>query len=204
MFTGIIQALGRVKQQNPSGAGRRYVIEADAIAGFRLAEGDSVAVNGVCLTALEPTSTTFAADVSNETLSLTTLDRLEAGSPVNLEPALRAGDPLGGHLVSGHVDGLATLIRAEADGDNRVMRFEAPPTLSRYIAHKGSVTLDGVSLTVNKVTDDTFELNLIPHTLAVTTLGRLEVGDPVNLEVDQLARYMERLLEIRRPEPGSS
>lgn len=204
MFTGIIQALGRVKQQNPSGAGRRFVIEADAIAGFRLAEGDSVAVNGVCLTALEPTSTTFAADVSNETLSLTTLDRLDAGSPVNLEPALRAGDPLGGHLVSGHVDGLATLVRTEADGDNRVMRFEAPPTLSRYIAHKGSVTLDGVSLTVNKVSDDTFELNLIPHTLAVTTLGRLEVGDPVNLEVDQLARYMERLLETRRPEPGTS
>lgn len=204
MFTGIIQALGRVSEQRESGAGKRFVIEADAIADFRLAVGDSVAVNGVCLTALEPTATTFTADVSNETLSLTTLDRLQAGTTVNLEPALRAGDPLGGHLVSGHVDGLATLVEQHADGDNRRMTFEAPPTLARYIAHKGSVTLDGVSLTVNKVGDVTFELNLIPHTLAVTTLGRLEVGDTVNLEVDQLARYMERLLETRPPEPRNS
>lgn len=197
MFTGIIQALGRVKEQHESGAGRRFVIEAEEIERFELGVGDSVAVNGVCLTALEPTATTFTADVSHETLSLTTLDRLEAGTPVNLEPALKAGDPLGGHLVSGHVDGMATLVDAHADGDNRRMRFEAPPTLARYISRKGSVTLDGVSLTVNKVGETAFELNLIPHTLAVTTLGQLDVGDPVNLEVDQLARMLERLLETR-------
>ena len=204
MFTGIVKALGRIAETRPSPAGKRMVIEAEAVAGFRLAEGDSVAVNGVCLTALEPTSTTFTADVSNETLDLTSLGRLEPGDPVNLEPALRAGEPLGGHLVSGHVDGLATLLDQHADGDNRRMRFEAPPTLARYISHKGSVTLDGVSLTVNKVGDTTFELNLIPHTLAVTTLGRLQAGDAVNLEVDQLARILERLLETRSPEPGNS
>ncbi len=201
MFTGIVKALGRIAETAPGPAGRRLVIEADAIAGFALDPGDSVAINGVCLTALDPTATTFAADVSNETLEVTSLGRLATGSAVNLEPALRAGEPLGGHLVSGHVDGLARLVEQYADGDNRRMRFEAPATLARYISHKGSVTLDGVSLTVNKVGDTAFELNLIPHTLAVTTLGRLETGDAVNLEVDQLARILERLLETRPSEP---
>jgi riboflavin synthase len=204
MFTGIIKALGRIAESQPGPAGRTMVIEADAIAEFDLDEGDSVAVNGVCLTALKPSGTSFTADVSNETLDLTSLGRLDTGSVVNLEPALRAGDPLGGHLVSGHVDGLATLVEQHDDGANRRMRFEAPPTLARYIAHKGSVTLDGVSLTVNKVDETAFELNLIPHTLAVTTLGRLTVGDSVNLEVDQLARYMERLLDTRHLDPRNS
>ena len=201
MFTGIVKALGRIAETHPSPAGRRLVVEADAIAGFGLNPGDSVAVNGVCLTALDPTASTFTADVSHETLDLTSLGGLETGSEVNLEPALRAGEPLGGHLVSGHVDGLAMLVEQHAEGDNRRMRFDAPAGLARYISHKGSVTLDGVSLTVNKVGDTAFELNLIPHTLAVTTLGRLETGDAVNLEVDQLARILERLLETRPTEP---
>ncbi|NKI36577.1 riboflavin synthase [Wenzhouxiangella sp. XN79A] len=204
MFTGIVKALGRIADTTPSPAGRRMIIEAEAIADFGLHEGDSVAVNGVCLTALAPSGARFAADVSHETLDLTSLGRLETGSTVNLEPALRAGDPLGGHLVSGHVDGLARLVEQHADGDNRRMRFEVPVALARYISHKGSVTLDGVSLTVNKVGDTTFELNLIPHTLAVTTLGRLDTGDAVNLEVDQLARILERLLETRPSEPRNS
>lgn len=204
MFTGIIQALGTIAESTPGPAGRTIVVEAAAIADFALKQGDSVAVNGVCLTALAPGGTSFTADVSNETLDLTSLGRLEPGSAVNLEPALRAGDPLGGHLVSGHVDGLARLVEQHDDGTNRRMRFEAPPALARYIAHKGSVTLDGVSLTVNRVAETAFELNLIPHTLAVTTLGRLSVGDSVNLEVDQLARYMERLLDTRHFDPRNS
>jgi len=198
MFTGIVKALGRVAAAEPAGGGRRFRIEADALDAFGLAVGDSVAVNGVCLTALEPSSGVFFADASPETLSLTTLGRLAPGSPVNLEPALKAGEALGGHLVSGHVDGIARLSAVEPAGDNRVLRFEAPDALARYIAPKGSVTLDGVSLTVNGVDARVFELNLIPHTLKVTTLGRLGVGDPVNLEVDLIARYLERLLEQRQ------
>jgi len=198
MFTGIIKAQGRVAGIEPAHGGKRLTVEADALAGFELQLGDSVAVNGVCLTALALQPSSFAADASPETLDLTSLGRLEAGSKVNLEPALRAGDALGGHLVSGHVDGMATLNAVESEGDNKRMRFEAPAGLARYIAHKGSVTLDGVSLTVNRVDGACFELNLIPHTLEVTTLGRLAPGDSVNLEVDQIARYLERLLEQRK------
>ncbi|MBS3742788.1 MAG: riboflavin synthase [Wenzhouxiangellaceae bacterium] len=197
MFTGIVKAQGRIASIEPAHGGKRLIIEADALAGFGLQVGDSVAVNGVCLTALDPQPTAFAADASPETLALTSLGKLEAGSAVNLEPALKAGDALGGHMVSGHVDGMAVLVERSDAGDNRQMRFEAPAGLSRYIAHKGSVTLDGVSLTVNRVDGNVFELNLIPHTLEVTTLGRLAPGDRVNLEVDQVARYLERLLEKR-------
>jgi riboflavin synthase len=197
MFTGIIKAQGRIGRLDDTTGGKRLRIECDRLAEFAPAVGDSIAVNGVCLTALEPESTSFVADASRETLNLTTLGQLQAGATVNLEPALRAGDPLGGHLVSGHVDGIAVLVEREQLGDNRRLRFEAPATLARYIAHKGSVTLDGVSLTVNRVEGNRFDLNLIPHTLAVTTLGSLMPGDAVNLEVDQLARYMERLLDTR-------
>jgi len=197
MFTGIVKARGRLSRIAPTAGGKRLRIESDALAGFALVPGDSIAVNGVCLTALAPEAAAFEADASRETLDLTTLGRLEAGAEVNLEPALKAGDALGGHLVSGHVDGIATLVEVEPLGDNRRMRFEAPATLARYIAHKGSVTLDGVSLTVNRVDGAMFELNLIPHTLEITTLGALGPGDPVNLEVDQIARYLERLLEQR-------
>jgi riboflavin synthase len=199
MFTGIVRALGRITEAKPEAGGRRFRIESDAIAAFGLSVGDSVAVSGVCLTALSPDAAAFQADASPETLSLTTLGRLQVGSTVNLEPALQAGDALGGHMVSGHVDGTARLIDFESAGDNRILRFEAPASLSRYIAPKGSVTLDGVSLTVNRVDGSEFELNLIPHTLEVTTLGRLEPGDPVNLEADLIARYLERLLDQRQP-----
>ncbi|MFU8878041.1 MAG: riboflavin synthase [Wenzhouxiangellaceae bacterium] len=197
MFTGIVKARGRLSRISSTAGGKRLRIESDALAGFALVPGDSIAVNGVCLTALAPEAAAFEADASRETLQLTTLGRLQAGAEVNLEPALKAGDALGGHLVSGHVDGIATLVEVEPLGDNRRMRFEAPATLARYIAHKGSVTLDGVSLTVNRVDGAMFELNLIPHTLEITTLGALGPGDPVNLEVDQIARYLERLLEQR-------
>ncbi|MDT8408269.1 MAG: riboflavin synthase [Wenzhouxiangellaceae bacterium] len=197
MFTGIVKGRGSVAQVKPTSGGCRMRIEADELVAFDLSRGDSIAVNGVCLTALELQPTSFEIDASNETLKLSTLGHLETGATVNLEPALKAGDALGGHLVSGHVDGTAMLLEAVPDGDNRCMRFEAPAPLQRYIAPKGSVTLDGVSLTVNRVTGNRFELNLIPHTLSVTTLGRLLPGDRVNLEVDQIARYLDRLLEAR-------
>ncbi len=199
MFTGIVRALGRITDAAPESGGRRFRIESEALGAFGLGVGASVSVSGVCLTALAPDAAAFQADASPETLSLTTLGRLDVGSAVNLEPALKAGDALGGHMVSGHVDGMARLTDSEAAGDNRVLRFEAPATLARYIAPKGSVTLDGVSLTVNRVEGSVFELNLIPHTLEVTTLGRLGPGDPVNLEVDLIARYLERLLDQRQP-----
>lgn len=198
MFTGIVRALGHIAEALPESGGRRFRIESDAIGAFGLSVGDSVSVSGVCLTALSPDTGAFHADASPETLSLTTLGQLEIGSVVNLEPALKAGDALGGHMVSGHVDGMARLAASESAGDNRILRFEAPATLARYIAPKGSVTLDGVSLTVNRVDGSEFELNLIPHTLEVTTLGRLEPGDQVNLEVDLIARYLERLLDQRQ------
>lgn len=197
MFTGIVRAQGRIARVEQVDGGRRIVIHAASLSRFGLATGDSVAVSGVCLTALDLEPEHFAADASRETLDLTTLGRLEAGDAVNLEPALKAGDALGGHLVSGHVDGMARLTEARPDGNSQRLRFEAPPTLSRYIAPKGSVTLDGVSLTVNSVDGNAFELNLIPHTLEVTTLGQLRPGDAVNLEVDQIARYLERLLATR-------
>ena len=196
MFTGIIKALGRIESIEATAGGSRLVIVSPALAEFAPAVGDSIAVDGVCLTALDPRPDRFTADASRETLNLTTLGRLDDGARVNLEPALRAGDSLGGHLVSGHVDGIATLVERESLGDNQRLCFEAPERLARYIAHKGSVT-NGVSLTVNQVRDRRFELNLVPHTLAATTLGDLEPGDPVNLEVDQIARYLERLLETR-------
>jgi len=197
MFTGIIKAQGHVSALEATPGGKRLTFSFAPDASITLAEGDSIAVNGVCLTALNPDAGSFAADASAETLALTTLDVLEPGSGVNLEPALAAGQPLGGHLVSGHVDGIAVLAEHEQLGDNRRLAFDAPEALARYIAPKGSVTLDGVSLTVNRVDAKRFELNLIPHTLAVTTLGALEPGDRVNLEVDQIARYLERLLEFR-------
>ena len=198
MFTGIVKAQGRITSIEPAHGGKRLSIAAEALAGFGLQVGDSVAVNGVCLTALNPQPTSFAADASPETLQLTSLGRLDSGAPVNLEPALKAGDALGGHMVSGHVDGMVVLVETTDTGDNRQMRFEAPAGLARYIAPKGSVTLDGVSLTVNRVDGNVFELNLIPHTVEMTTLGARSPGDRVNLEVDLIARYLERLLEERK------
>jgi riboflavin synthase len=196
MFTGIVQAVGTVVDKTPAEAGCRLRIECAALEPGRWREGDSVSVAGCCLTALDIDHTAFSADLSAETLERTSLGRLERGSPVNLEPALALGERLGGHLVSGHVDGLAEVVSIRPSGDSRVLRFTAPAALARYIAEKGSVTLDGVSLTVNAVDGRDFEINLIPHTLAVTTLGQLESGSRVNLEVDLLARYLERLTGV--------
>ncbi|MEM1082038.1 MAG: riboflavin synthase [Pseudomonadota bacterium] len=197
MFTGIIKGLGNVTHIEPRDGGAWLAVEADESVVGALGVGDSIAVNGVCLTALTPTATQFNADASAETLSLTSLGRLQPGDRVNLEPALKAGDPLGGHLVSGHVDGQAELIDRAADGHSWRMRFAVEPALARYIVHKGSVTLDGASLTVNRVEQQQFEVNLIPHTWDVTTLSQLVPGDYVNIEVDQIARYLERLLAAR-------
>jgi riboflavin synthase len=194
MFTGIVQDLGRIVSRESRGVDVRLSIATQRLKLTDIAVGDSICVQGVCLTATSISGDAFTADVSHETLSLTTLADLKAGSRVNLEPSLRAGDPLGGHLVSGHVDGIATVTALARDGDSLRVTFAAPEALSRYIARKGSVTLDGVSLTVNEVTGSTFGVNLIPHTQAVTTLGGLQKDARVNLEIDQVARYVERLL----------
>lgn len=194
MFTGIVQDIGRIVAREPRGGDVRLRIAVDRLPLETLRAGDSIAVSGVCLTVVAHDAGGFSADVSNETLSLTTLGGLQEGSRVNLEPALRLGDPLGGHLVSGHVDGIGRLIALGQDARSWRMRFETPPTLARYIARKGSVAIDGVSLTVNEVEGCEFGVNIIPHTFEVTTFGGFAPGHPVNLEVDQVARYVERLV----------
>jgi riboflavin synthase len=194
MFTGIVQDIGRIESRTARGGDVRLTIAVQHLDLSRLAAGDSVCVQGVCLTALNIAPRSFDADVSAETLSLTTLGQLEAGARVNLEPALRAGDPLGGHLVSGHVDGVGEVLSAQEDSRSLRVKIAAPAALSRYIVRKGSVTVDGVSLTVNEVDAAVFGVNLIPHTRDVTTLARLVQGARVNLEIDQVARYVERLL----------
>ncbi len=203
MFTGIVQDVGRVISRDERGGDIRLLIAFDRIDPSGINVGDSICVQGCCLTAVELRDRSFAADVSLETLSLTTLGDLAAGSRVNLEPSLKAGDALGGHLVSGHVDGVGEI--AAMSGDARSTRIEVsvPPALTRYIARKGSVAIDGVSLTINEVQGAKFGINLIPHTQAVTTLGSLRAGARVNIEVDQIARYVERLLaeSVRLPTP---
>lgn len=198
MFTGIVQDVGHVQQLQPRGEDLRLMIGSDRLqlAGWRI--GDSVAVAGVCLTVVELQERSFCADVSRETLALTTIGRWSVGTRVNLEPALRAGDALGGHLMAGHVDGIGEVLERVADARSRRLRVRVPAALARYLARKGSVALDGVSLTVNVVGSNQFEVNLVPHTLAVTTLGELTPGDAVNLEVDLIARYVERLLDPER------
>jgi riboflavin synthase len=193
MFTGIIQAIGHVAAVVPSGADLELQVDAGELnlTGAKL--GDSISVRGVCLTVTRLDGQRFHADVSGETLSVTVLGDLKAGSAVNLEPALRAGDALGGHMVSGHVDGIGKLVERHADGRSERFEFEAPAQLARYIARKGSICIDGVSLTVNDVSDARFGVNLVPHTLGVTTLQGLQPGSRVNLEVDLVARYLERL-----------
>lgn len=197
MFTGIVRGVGRVGEMAESGGDARIEIALGGVDLGPLAIGDSVAVNGVCLTAVTVSESGFAADVSAETLRATNLESLREGAAVNLEPALRVGDPLGGHLVSGHVDGVGELLARDEDAHSRRMRFAAPAALARYIAVKGSITVDGVSLTVNDVVGREFEVNIVPHTLEATNLGEREVGDTVNLEVDSVARYIERLLGER-------
>jgi riboflavin synthase len=194
MFTGLVQTTGRVREIVPTSQAKRLVISATLSESDR-ALGASVAVSGVCLTVTNASSKHFEAEAAFETLRLTSLGSLTVGNTVNLEPALRLGDALGGHLVSGHVDGLGKLLSIEPRGDARECWFSAPAQLSRYVAEKGSICIDGVSLTVNVVEGNRFSVGLISHTLAATTLGERKPGDEVNLEVDLLARYVARLLE---------
>jgi riboflavin synthase len=194
VFTGIVQDVGRVRARENRGGDAHMVIAFDRLKSADFQIGDSICVQGCCLTAVELLGDAFTADVSRETLSLTTLGDLAVGSPVNLEPSLKAGDSLGGHLVSGHVDGLAEIVSITGDARSSRIKIAVPQHLARYIARKGSVAMDGVSLTVNEVEGNTFGVNIIPHTQTVTTLGRLQVGSRVNLEIDQVARYVERLL----------
>ena len=194
MFTGIVQDMGRVLAREGRGGDLRLTIgyEQLDLSGARV--GDSVCVQGFCLTAIELEGKTFAADVSRETLALTTLGDLAPGTLVNLEPALRAGDPLGGHLVSGHIDGVARVTAVASEARSCRLTIAAPAALARYLAPKGSIAVDGVSLTINSVEGASFGVNIIPHTQRATTLGQLAVGGRVNLEVDPIARYIHRLM----------
>jgi len=191
MFTGIVEAMGQVRDVHASGRDMRVVIGCGSLIMQDVKIGDSVAVNGCCLTVVQLEPDAFHVDVSQETLAVTT--GFAHGEAVNLEKALRLSDRLGGHLVTGHVDTRAQVTRLEAVGESRLAEFRVPASLERYVARKGSVTLHGVSLTVNRVEGDCFEVNLVPHTLHVTNLKHLRVGAQVNLEVDLLARYLERL-----------
>jgi riboflavin synthase len=193
MFTGLIREIGRVGGIERSEDGARLAIEAELAT--ELAAGDSVAVSGVCLTATELRSGGFAADVMNQTLDLTSLGALEPGGRVNLEPALRASDRLGGHIVQGHVDATVPVREVREDGFARRVAVDLPDELSRYVIEHGSIALDGVSLTVARLEGALVEVSLIPETLERTTLGELEPGARVNVEVDELARYAERLLQ---------
>ena len=199
MFTGIIQAVGRVATHTARGGDAFVEIDTTGLDMSDVAIGDSIAVAGVCLTAVALDGTRFAADVSAETLKLTTLGTLVAGAAVNLENSLRLADRLGGHLVAGHVDGVGQILSVHDDGASQRWRFALPPALSRYIAVKGSIAIDGTSLTVNEVDGDTFGVTLIPHTLGATTFADRRPGDAVNLEVDLVARYVERLYSLDRP-----
>ena len=197
MFTGIVEAIGSVSAVTKKGGDVELLIDAGALMLGDAKVGDSISVAGACLTVTRLARSGFAADVSTETLARTTLGRRGPGHPVNLERALRAGATLGGHYVTGHIDGIACLLEAHEDARSQRLLFEVPPELARYLAPKGSVTLEGVSLTVNEVDGRRFGVNLIPHTRAATTLGRIAVGDEVNLEVDIIARYLERLINAR-------
>ncbi|QSX78579.1 riboflavin synthase [Agrilutibacter solisilvae] len=197
MFTGIIEGVGRLRALEPRGGDVRLHVDVGALPFQAVQLGESIAVNGVCLTVIAFDDNSFQADASNETLGLTTLGRLRPGAPVNLERAMRPTDRLGGHMVSGHVDGVGVVHAIEDDARAQRWRFGAPADLLRYIAKKGSICVDGVSLTVNAVDDAGFEVALIPHTIAHTAFSATAAGDAVNLEIDLVARYVERLLAGR-------
>ncbi len=203
MFTGLIQSVGQILSVSPRGGDVRLHIAVGKLDMQDTKLGDSIAVNGVCLTAVEFDATHFAADVSVETLRVTTAQHWQAGTPVNLEKAMLPTTRLGGHLVSGHVDGVGEIIARESAARAEQFRLRVPRELSRYIAHKGSICLDGVSLTVNAVDGDTVALTIVPHTLAETTIAQWQPGRKINVEVDLLARYVERLLTASS-EPGIS
>ena len=194
MFTGIVRERGRVVGIDGDGAGVRLRIAAPRTAGSGIALGDSVAISGVCLTVVALDGEELSFDAVPETLGRTVLGALEAGDEVNVEPALRAGEPLGGHVVQGHIDGLGGVRSVEAEGDGKRIWIDAPAAVLRYCVEKGSIAVDGASLTVAALDEAGFAVALIPHTLAETTLGSLDPGDAVNLEVDVLAKYVERLL----------
>lgn len=202
MFTGIIETTGSLQRRDDHGDDCTLTIASDTFDFSRCALGDSIAVNGVCLTAVALTAHSFSADVSHETLRLTTLGSLQSGDAVNLEYALTLATPLGGHLVSGHVDGVGELLARAADARSERLTFAAPAPLARYIAAKGSITINGVSLTVNTVDANRFSVNIVPHTMSRTTLGALQPGDAVNLEADLVARYLERLLTAPQENSG--
>lgn len=204
MFTGIVQAVGRIASLQDHGGDRRIVLHTGDLDLTGVGAGDSVCVSGVCLTASVIGDHQLTADLSAETLSRTTFAALRAGDQVNLEKALTPQTPLGGHLVMGHVDGVGKIVERRPEGRSVLFRIEPPATLAKYIAEKGSICMDGVSLTVNAVAGLTFDVNIIPHTLRCTTLDRLVVGDQVNLEVDLIARYLERLLQGEQHETASS
>ena len=197
MFTGIVSGIGMLLTRENRGADMRCRFELPGLAARAPALGDSVAINGCCLTVIAARDDCLDADISAETLRLTNLGSLHSGAAVNWEPALRAGDPLGGHWLSGHIDDLAEVVLLEPRADSLWVQLAVPQDLARYLARKGSVALDGVSLTVNEVTGAEFAVNLIPHTQQVTTLGGLRVGRKLNFEVDLVARYLERLLAAR-------
>jgi len=194
MFTGIIQSVGEIVEREARGGDARLTVATGKLPMQGVALGDSIAVNGVCLTAVDLGGGRFAADVSRETLSLTTLGDLRPGGPVNLEKALTLATPLGGHLVSGHVDGVGEVLERREDARSWRLRIQAPAPLARYIAQKGSICVDGVSLTVNRVHGAQFDLNIVPHTLEETIIRNYRPGTRVNLEVDLVARYLERLV----------
>jgi riboflavin synthase len=197
MFTGIVRSVGRVAATGEGAGARRLAIDTGGLSTGGWQRGDSIAVAGVCLTVVSLADGRFEAELSGETLARTTLGRLAAGSAVNLEPALRAADALGGHLVTGHVDGVARVRDCREEGGVLSATVDAPGALAHFIAAKGSVALDGVSLTVGRVTDAAFVIDLVPHTRAVTTLGALAPGTELNLEVDLVARYLDRLIRAR-------
>jgi len=205
MFTGIVQGLGTIAAWGPGAETRRLVVST-ALPVERLPLGASIAVDGVCLTVVERGPGHFAADVGPETLARTTFAQRREGELVHLEPPLAAGDPLGGHIVAGHVDGVGVVAAVRPRGEALELEIDAPVELARYLAPKGSITVDGVSLTINTAVENRFGVTLIPHTLAVTHLGQLAVGARVNLEADLLAKHVDRLIahHVRVPAPGAT
>jgi riboflavin synthase len=199
MFTGIIQAVGKIEALTPQGGDLRLSIATGELPMQDVKIGDSLCVSGCCLTVIAKRERAFDADISKETLSLTTLGDLKPGSPVNLEKSLTLATPLGGHLVSGHVDGLGTVKSRREEARSVRFDIQVPANIKKYIAHKGSISVDGVSLTVNAVQDDVFDVNIIPHTMSHTIFGNYQPGSRVNLEVDVVARYVERMLGERAP-----
>lgn len=198
MFTGIIQAIGQIKNKSLHNKGAVFDFTSNDLDFSKVEIGDSIAVNGVCLTVIELNGNGFKADVSQETLNLSIFDGLSVGDDINLEKALRLNQSIDGHLVSGHVDGQGEVIDKTTEGKSTRFKISTPKSLVKYIAKKGSITLNGVSLTVNSIESNVFDVNIVPHTLTTTTLGQLNIGSAVNLEIDIIARHLEQLLNNKK------